>query len=56
LDWSPADPPSFHEIRSLAKRLYDAEGVNTKDLLGHKTERMAATYADGRGYDWVTVG
>lgn len=50
------NPPTFHEIRSLAKRLYDKQGgVNTKDLLGHKTDRMANEYADPRGIEWKRV-
>lgn len=41
--------PTFHEIRSLAKRLYDAQGnVDTKLLLGHQTEAMARLYKDTR--------
>lgn len=41
--------PTFHEIRSLSKRLYDAQGnVDTKALLGHKSDQAAATYADAR--------
>jgi enterobacteria phage integrase len=48
--------PTFHEIRSLSKRLYDAQGnVDTKALLGHKTERMATMYADPRGAEAVRV-
>ncbi len=44
-----AAAPTFHELRSLAKRLYDAQGnVDTKALLGHKTERMGALYSDTR--------
>lgn len=44
-----AKAPTFHEIRSLAKRLYDAEGrVDTKTLLGHMTEAMAKLYASTR--------
>lgn len=42
--------PTFHEIRSLSKRLYDEQGgVDTKALLGHRTEKMGALYADPRG-------
>lgn len=49
-------PPSFHEIRSLAKRLYRKQGnVDTKELLGHTTEESAATYADARGSEWTRV-
>lgn len=48
-------PPSFHELRSLAKRLYDAQGIDTKTLLGHKTEQMANLYGDVRGAEWLEV-
>lgn len=42
--------PTFHEIRSLAKREYDKQGnVDTKALLGHTTERMSEVYGDPRG-------
>ncbi|WP_254607878.1 tyrosine-type recombinase/integrase [Burkholderia aenigmatica] len=42
--------PTFHEIRSLAKRLYDAQGnVDTKALLGHTTDEMSEMYANSRG-------
>ena len=41
--------PTFHEIRSLSKRLYDEQGnVDTKALLGHKSDQAAAVYADAR--------
>lgn len=44
------DAPTFHEIRSLSKRLYDAQGgVDTKALLGHETDEAAALYAKSRG-------
>lgn len=50
------NPPTFHEIRSLAKRLYEAEGrVDTKALLGHKTQKMADLYADARGVEPINV-
>lgn len=48
--------PTFHEIRSLAKRLYEKQGnVDTKALLGHATERAADLYADPRGVEHVRV-
>jgi integrase len=48
--------PTFHEIRSLSKRLYTAQGnVDTKALLGHATERMGELYADPRGVEPVRV-
>lgn len=50
------NPPTFHEIRSLAKRLYKAQGgVDSKALLGHLTERMSDTYADPRGAEPIRV-
>lgn len=51
-----AAAPTFHEIRSLCKRLYtDQGGVDTKALLGHATERMSDLYADPRGVEPVKV-
>jgi integrase len=48
--------PTFHELRSLSKRLYDDQGgVDTKALLGHSTERMAAVYKDARGAEFERV-
>ncbi|SOY65648.1 conserved hypothetical protein [Cupriavidus phytorum] len=48
--------PTFHEIRSLSKRLYDAQGnVDTKALLGHLTEKMASLYANPRGVEAIKV-
>lgn len=53
------NPPTFHELRSLSKRLYLKQGnVNTKDLLSHKSESAAQMYADARGveFQYVKVG
>lgn len=58
MQWE-GSPPSLHEVRSLAKRLYEMQGgVDTLDLLGHKTEAMGALYADARGaeYKLVNIG
>lgn len=50
------NPPTWHEIRSLSKRLYKDQGdVDTKALLGHKTERMSDLYADPRGVAPIRV-
>jgi integrase len=55
IDWSDRTPATFHELRSLSKRLYDAQGgVNTQQLLGHSSPDTAAIYSDGRG-EWVRV-
>lgn len=51
--------PTFHEIRSLSKRLYDQQGnVDTKRLLGHMTDEMSELYANNRGLEplKVTIG
>lgn len=48
--------PTFHEIRSLSKRLYTAQGnVDTKALLGHQDEKTAELYADPRGSEAIRV-
>lgn len=48
--------PTFHELRSLAKRLYDVQGgVDTKALLGHSTDAMAGLYKDARGAEFERV-
>lgn len=52
----PENAPTFHEIRSLSKRLYTAQGnVDTKALLGHKDEKTADLYADPRGSEAIRV-
>lgn len=50
------NPPTFHEIRSLAKRLYKAQGgVDSKALLGHLTEQMSDLYGNPRGAEAIRV-
>lgn len=51
------NPPSFHEIRSLAARLYTEEKSSefAQRLLGHKSAAMTAKYQDSRGSEWVDV-
>lgn len=51
-------PPSLHECRSLAERLYRLQGVNTQRLLGHKRQSMTNRYNDDRGLsagEWKTL-
>lgn len=48
-------PPTFHEIRSLAARLYAEQGVDAQALLGHKSPDMTAVYRDVRGAEWIEV-
>jgi integrase len=48
--------PTFHEIRSLSKRLYlDQGGVDTKALLGHSDDQTAELYANSRGLEPIKV-
>lgn len=42
-------PPSLHECRSLAERLYRKQGINTMVLLGHRRQAMTDMYNDDRG-------
>jgi integrase len=50
------DDPTFHEIRSLCKRLYMQQGgVDTKALLGHLSDGTAALYENARGLEPIKV-
>ncbi|UCZ75374.1 tyrosine-type recombinase/integrase [Dickeya zeae] len=50
-------PPTFHEIRSLAGRLYEKEYGKefAQKLFGHKSMKMTATYLDTRENDWTML-
>lgn len=50
-------PPSFHEIRSLAERLYREQyGAEfAQSILGHKHASMTAKYEDMRGQGWQEI-
>lgn len=55
LNWGDKEPPTFHEIRSLAARLHAEQGsVNPQELLSHKDPKSTATYTDGRG-EWLKL-
>lgn len=51
------NPPTFHEIRSLASRLYETENGEefSQRLLGHKNLSMTKKYLDSRGQEFVMV-
>ncbi|KNC11536.1 integrase [Pantoea sp. RIT-PI-b] len=51
------NPPTFHEIRSLASRLYEVENGEdfAQRLLGHKNIAMTKKYLDSRGQEYVMV-
>jgi integrase len=56
IDWGNKTPATFHELRSLSVRLYAAQGgVDTQDLLGHRTAEMTEKYEDDRGAGWMRV-
>ncbi|QIX94218.1 site-specific integrase [Cedecea sp. FDAARGOS_727] len=55
IDWGEGTPATFHEQRSLSERLYEAQGVDTKKLLGHKSQKQTDQYHDDRGKDWTTL-
>ncbi|HDX7268250.1 TPA: phage integrase Arm DNA-binding domain-containing protein, partial [Escherichia coli] len=44
IDWGEGSPATFHEQRSLSERLYEAQGVDTQKLLGHKSPNQTAKY------------
>ncbi|AGP46952.1 hypothetical protein HL670_03154 [Serratia plymuthica] len=50
-------PPTFHEIRSLAGRLYEKERGRdfAQKLLGHTSEIMALKYLNTRGKEYVML-
>jgi enterobacteria phage integrase len=55
IDWGDKEPATFHEIRSLAARLYKEQGdINPQDLLSHKDPKSTALYIDGRG-EWLKL-
>lgn len=55
IDWSTGTPATFHEQRSLSERLYKEQGIDTRKLLGHKTQQQTDRYHDDRGKGWSKV-
>lgn len=55
IDWGENTPPTFHEIRSLALRLYGEQGVNVQLLAGHSDPDTTAIYLNSRGAEYVKV-
>ena len=51
------NPPPFHELRSLASRLYEKERGEefSQRLLDHKNLAMTKKYLDVRGSEYVMV-
>ncbi|EEW6414163.1 TPA: phage integrase Arm DNA-binding domain-containing protein [Escherichia coli] len=55
IDWGDGSPATFHEQRSLSERLYKELGIDTRKLLGHKTQQQTDRYHDDRGKGWSKV-
>jgi integrase len=57
LTWGDKQPPTLHEVRSLALRLYrDAYGRDfAQALAGHKDGSTTDIYTDVRGSEWIEV-
>lgn len=50
-------PPTFREQRSLSERLYRSQGLDTRTLLGHRSQRTTDSYNDirGKGYKVLSL-
>ncbi|ERH71382.1 MULTISPECIES: tyrosine-type recombinase/integrase [Serratia] len=50
-------PPTCHEVRSLAVRLYEKERGKdfAQKLLGHSSETMTLKYLNTRGKEYVML-
>jgi integrase len=57
LEWPGQLPPTLHEIRSLALRIYgEAHGKDfAQRLAGHKQGTTTDIYMDARGAEWLEV-
>ncbi|EPE4190352.1 tyrosine-type recombinase/integrase [Yersinia enterocolitica] len=55
ITWEGINPPPFHEIRSLASRLYEKEMGKefSQKILGHKSAQTTDKYRDVRGSEWI---
>lgn len=57
ITWEGTNPPPFHEIRSLASRLYEKEKGKefAQKILGHKSSQTTDKYRDVRGSEWIEI-
>jgi integrase len=55
IQWGGGSPSTFHEQRSLAERFYEAQGIDTQKLLGHRSPNQTARYHDVRGKSWTII-
>lgn len=57
IDWQGKSPAPFHEVRSVAGRLYTKERGRefAQKILAHKSPAMTEKYIDGRGREWNDI-
>lgn len=51
----PIERPTFHEIRALGAKLYEATGIDPQALLGHADPKTTRTYLDRHKVQWTEV-
>ncbi|GAM66360.1 integrase [Vibrio sp. JCM 19236] len=56
IEYSNENPPTFHELCSVAERSYREAGIDTQALLGHKSAKMTDKYHDNRGEEFIYIG
>jgi integrase len=54
-DLKPEERPTFHEIRALGAKLYEAAGIDPQALLGHIDPQTTRTYLDRHKVKWTEV-
>ena len=51
----PIERPTFHEVRALGAKLYEAAGSDPQALLGHADPKTTRTYLDRHKVKWTEV-
>ncbi len=55
-DLSKEERPTYHEIRGMAARLIEAQGVSPQERMGHSDSKSTKIYTSfGRGVAWTLV-
>jgi len=52
-EYSTNELPTFHEIRSLAIKLYEDAGFDAQNLAGHADRAMTERYKAGHEIEWI---
>ncbi|URQ88027.1 integrase [Pseudoalteromonas sp. SCSIO 43088] len=48
--------PTYHEIRGMAARLIEAQGISPQERMGHSDSKSTKIYTSfGKGIEWVQV-